>query len=305
MSNYSEQIDALFAFFKTKNLRQVTAVICGVALFNLSFRSYYSPYELNVARDLHDNNQKGKRKIVGFWHIGKSNYDTDISRDQFVMSQADRILNSFLFRNRNSKELNYDLSLNYVTREPLEKQTTEFLDSTGVIHELKPTALPMKDDVEYFEFPTLAEVHKYCQDPKNIDTEVFYIHTKTHDEWREAMENFVLGESCVKCLADEHNMACGLNHIQGWVWEHFSGNFWMTRCSHVAKLNVPFTDTLLEEALDSTHPLRVVPPFGRMFAEYWMLNDGGERKPRTKEFKQGLISSDRICSEQSEYSFHP
>lgn len=95
-----------------------------------------------------------------------------------------------------------------MTRLKLSNETKDFLANSGYIHELPPTAISdMKEDEEYFEYPTLQELHKFCMSPENLDTVVFYIHSKTNDEWRKKMEEYLFGQECVRCLSDENNNA--------------------------------------------------------------------------------------------------
>ena len=139
--------------------------------------------------------------ISEFSKIGNAQ-PTQISRDEFVHNQAEEILDSYLFKN----DLN--VQINYVTRLNLSNETKDFLAESGYIHELPPTAIPnMKEDKEYFEYPTLQELHKFCTSPGNLDTVVFYIHSKTNDEWRKKMEEYLFGQECVRCLSDENNTA--------------------------------------------------------------------------------------------------
>ena len=241
-----------------------------------------------------------RRNIVGFWHIGPSNYGNEVSRDKFVKKQAHEILNSYMFK-EGLKDWNYDINLNYVTRVKLKNETKDFLRNTTFIHELLPTALEMEDDEEYFEFSTLAEVHQFCQKPGNNDTEVFYIHSKTRDDLRNKLEHYLLGKKCVECLSHESKMACGPNHILGFYWEHFSGNFWMSRCSHIVNLNFPFQQKILDEEKEDHHPaVYAVPPYGRYFAEYWLLNDEGDRGERTFQMAEGLLEKNEVCSNTHE-----
>jgi len=235
-------------------------------------------------------------KIVGFWHIGGNAQPTQISRDEFVHNQAEEILDSYLFKN----DLN--VQINYVTRLNLSNETKDFLAESGYIHELPPTAIPsMKEDEEYFEYPTLQELHKFCTSPDNLDTVVFYIHSKTNDEWRKKMEEYLFGQECVRCLSDESNTACGFNFKKDFLWQHFAGNFWMTRCSHVKTLNEPFSEYFLDEARNNpsnggTGFAWSFPPYGRSFAEFWLSNDSGERPEHAWREKKGLLNLDEICS---------
>ena len=144
-------------------------------------------------------------KFVGFWHIGASRTAINKTRDEFVMMQAHEILDSPLFSEASKFE---NVTINYVTRLDLSNETKQFLQDTNVIHELKPTAIPdMKDDDEYFEFPTLAEVHNFCLQPENRDTVAFYIHSKTVDTTRKELEGFLLSERCAQCMQDERKVA--------------------------------------------------------------------------------------------------
>ncbi len=139
-------------------------------------------------------------KLVGFWHIGGNAQPTELSRDQFVQKQAKEIVNSYLFKN------GFDVTLNYVTRLNLSNETKAILDFCQ-FQELKPTVIEMEDDKEYFEFPTLSELHNFCMQPENFETVVFYVHSKTNDEWRNMMEEYLLGPECIGCLSDDNNLA--------------------------------------------------------------------------------------------------
>lgn len=235
-------------------------------------------------------------KLVGFWHIGGNAQPTDLSRDQFVQKQAKEIVDSYLFSN------GFDVTLNYVTRLELSNDTKAILDFCQ-FQELEPTAIEMEDDKEYFEFPTLSELHNFCVQPENFETVVFYVHSKTNDEWRNMMEDYLLGPECVGCLSDQSNLACGYNlkDINSFIWQHFSGNFWMTRCSHISKLNPPFFKELLDEVEDNPGGgagyAWSFPPFGRSFAEFWVANDiAGERPAHEFKKVKGLLPLDQVCS---------
>jgi len=145
--------------------------------------------------------EEGKRNIVGFWHIGENFQPSAESRDHFVMKQSNEILSSYMFT-EGLQTGEYNLKLNYVTTVTLSDETKQFLSSTGIIHEHPPTVLQMEEGKEYYEYPTLAEVWDFCQDPRNIDTDVFYMHSKTRDAVRIYFTEFLLGESCLSCLKD-------------------------------------------------------------------------------------------------------
>lgn len=111
-------------------------------------------------------------------------------------------------------------------------------------------------------------------------------------------------------------MACGANYVHGWRWPReyslltlslvfityiltlhiasitdFSGNFWMTRCSHVSKLNAPFFPEVLQEK-NTPHSY---PPYGRYMAEYWMMNDAGKRPEHSDNNAPDLIPPSQVC----------
>lgn len=255
---------------------------------------------------------KKPMKIVGFWHIGESFQPHEEARDAFVIKQAKEIMNSYLFSKEGLESGNYTLELHYVTTVKLSKATKSFLHraSDGLIREHPPTVLRMDPEEEYFEFPTLAELHSHCRKKENEGNVVFYIHSKTKDAPRIEMEDYLLGKTCVTCLSRERKLACGPNLVgTGWTWSHFGGNFWMTRCSHISTLNFPFYEGLLEEAnngMTSKQQSEAYPPYGRLFAEYWMFNDSGLRmsyrgKEVPIEMRRGLIPLDRVCSFRAHY----
>ena len=115
-------------------------------------------------------------------------------------------------------------------------------------------------------------------------------------------------------------MACGANYVHGWRWPReyslltlslvfityiltlhiasitdFSGNFWMTRCSHVSKLNAPFFPEVLQEK-NTPHSY---PPYGRYMAEYWMMNDAGDRPEHSDNNAPYLIPPTQVCPHAS------
>lgn len=103
-----------------------------------------------------------------------------------------------------------------------------------------------------------------------------------------------------------------------WIWAHFSGNFFMTRCSHVRRLNPPYKPEIMNEihviqkvsgGISSGSP-HAYPPYGRFVAEYWLMNDAGERPdhlypadkwPNVHNENEGhhpsLINVEQVCSE--------
>lgn len=259
--------------------------------------------------------QSSDLNFVGFWHIGKSNKDSKISRDEFVLEQLDEIQSTHLFNDCNE----YNVTLNYVTTINLSNETKNILSKNERIHELPPSHIEnMQEDEEYFEFTTLMELHSYCINlPEDEDAVVFYIHSKSHNQWRYWMENYVLGESCVECMEDPSKMACGPSLITDpSIWQHFSGNFYMTRCQHVRTLDMPWKPTIMDEIHDimnlSKNTSSGFPhsyaPYGRYFAEYWLMNHNREIEhdhpasdwPNLRnlqpEYHEPLISKNDICT---------
>jgi hypothetical protein len=104
-------------------------------------------------------------------------------------------------------------------------------------------------------------------------------------------------------------LACGPHYTgnDGWYWKHFSGNFWMSRCSHIATLNKPFFPELLYDAMNdgmtSKEESSYWPPYGRLFAEYWLMNDSGRRPTEhTKKIAPGLMKKEQVCSDVFRYA---
>jgi hypothetical protein len=261
-------------------------------------------------------NNSSDLRFVGFWHIGGKAQQTTFSTDEIVQKQLGEIQSTHLFSECND----YDVTLNYVTRVNLSDETKNMLSQDERVQELPPTAIEnMEDDEEYYEFTTLMEMHSYCQNlAEDVDEVVFYMHSKTHNQWRLFMENYLLGPECAQCLEDTDKMACGTSFISDkWIWSHFSGNFFMTRCSHIRRLNPPYTPEIMNEIHDiqeatggvSSGFPHAYPPYGRFAAEYWVMNDAGERPdhlyaanqwPNLRNAKEGhhpsLIDQEQVCS---------
>jgi len=289
-----------------------------VALSVAMIYCIYKPFEQRRLTANEGCGRSSDQRYVGFWHIGGNAQPTPLSRDEFVQKQVSEIRSMHLFNKCND----YDVTLNYVTRIQLSDETKAILAEDGRIHELPPTSIgEMEDEEEYFEFTTLMELHSYCKNlPEEEDPVVFYIHSKTHDKWRRFMEDYVLGPVCVECLENPEFMACGPSLVtDDWIWQHFSGNFFMTRCQHVRTLNPPYTPNILDEVhtiLNKSHGSatgfpHAFPPYGRYVAEYWLMNDAGDIPQHQKEavkfphlrienegHHESLISRDKICTRQ-------
>jgi len=101
---------------------------------------------------------------------------------------------------------------------------------------------PKLETENYWEYPTLFALHQFCAAAERRGvanrTIVAYIHTKTGTKSREEMQNAVLGDAaCLECLErDPSKIMCG-TRLSLEFFLHFSGNFWMARCSHIAAHN--------------------------------------------------------------------
>ena len=200
---------------KRRKVTQTIGVLAIISIVTLFI--FFQPHELispmeeayyrlldSMGRDALCN-QSSDLQFVGFWHIGGSNQQTLLSRDDFVKKQLREIQSTHLFNRCN----NYNVKLNYVTRVELSPQSKRLLSRDGRVHELPPTNIEnMQDDEEYYEFTTLMELYSYCKMlPNEEDPVVFYIHSKTKNLWRLWMENFLMGQQCVDCLSNSTNMA--------------------------------------------------------------------------------------------------
>ena len=231
-------------------------------------------------------NLPAHKRFVGFWHIGSGAHGL-VSRDVIVQNQLREILKTKMF-----KSSTLDVTVNWMSSTTLSDATLLLLAADPRFSKFEPI-LAMEEGEEYYEYPTLNQLHSFCSEEENEATSVFYFHSKTKEAERVAMEEYIF-DQCSTCMKDPKKLVCGPNYrseVQG-SWCHFRGNFWMARCSHVKKLNPPFFDDLLDEAKEGNkiwvriregmsqggwpHDVR---PYGRFFAEYWMMNDKGARVP--------------------------
>ena len=318
MNNSAGSTDTQYSFFMKGNKSKggfQRKILCMIVLCATAFVVLNNVFDMNKDQNRGENmatlrtpTTKKHMNIVGFWHIGQNYQPSEETRDDFAVKQGTEIMSSYLFTD-GLETGDYNLSLHYMTQVKLSDDTKKFLGQTGLIHEGNYTAMDLEEGVEYYEYPTLVQLHDYCLDPEHEDDIVFYLHSKTRDSPRQSFENVLFGDTCVQCMQDESKLACGPNFTgtHGWFWSHFSGNFWMTRCSHIKKLNKPFDPKFLEEeatdGLDSQQESAYSPPLGRLFAEYWMMNDVGER-PESKRAMviPGHIKGSQTCSDK--YRFY-
>jgi len=249
------------------------------------------------------NNSGDAQKLALFWHVRNS--------DEVVVDQLKKLTSSWAYENRNLKVLwsaedsHYASSPSKHTRQMLREQPS---------HRFQP--IPWNEGLfpsggrEWFELPTLWSLHEYCsaseeQHPGRKSEFVAYMHSKTDKYWRDTMMDELLSEAAVgKCVDNclrKHKVACGprfhppskgpcptYKNSAIVTWCHFSGNFWWARCDYIAKLNPPWSSSLISEFdIGSNHLLGLrtrkpklphgttpdIRPYGRYFAEWWMLND--------------------------------
>lgn len=140
-------------------------------------------------------------------------------------------------------------------------------------------------DVEAYEFPTLVALWKFCQ--ANTNSLVYYVHSKSNERQRTEMLTALM-DRCPKELRTG-KQTCGFNYQKA-PWPHYSGNFWGAQCAFVRTKRSPFISTrlLLEaSAADAIRPPAFGtkgarghggwphsnPPYGRFYAEYWILSE--------------------------------
>ncbi|EOD13014.1 hypothetical protein EMIHUDRAFT_247194 [Emiliania huxleyi CCMP1516] len=185
-----------------------------------------------------------------FWHVSNA--------DEVVMRQADQIERSDAFRAGMRVKFVASDGCVRPQGESVSEGALAMLERRGGFERARrPRGLQCRQGYrEYFELPTLLLLHEHCSLKPGREL-VAYAHTKTNGD----------------------------------TWCHFSGNFWWARCDHVRTLNPPFSEELLSEgeAADRTAlpagngrrwhgSWRDIRPYGRYFAEWWLLND--KTRPR-------------------------
>ena len=236
-----------------------------------------------------------------FWHVSNA--------DEVVMRQADQIERSDAFRAGMRVKFVASDGCVRPQGESVSEGALAMLERRGGFERARrPRGLQCRQGYrEYFELPTLLLLHEHCSLKPGREL-VAYAHTKTNVLHNSKLTGALLsGRShldCVRALAaGPDRAACGPqpkpsfpgpwagNVLEGDTWCHFSGNFWWARCDHVRTLNPPFSEELLSEgeAADRTAlpagngrrwhgSWRDIRPYGRYFAEWWLLND--KTRPR-------------------------
>lgn len=124
-------------------------------------------------------------RLVGFWHIGSSAHGGP-PRDIIVQKQLREILKTSMF---NSPSL--DVTVNWMSSTTLSKDSLFLLAADPRFSNFDPL-LEMKEEEEYYEFPTLNQLYRFCFADESEEAYVFYFHSKTKGELRwDVFSNYV------------------------------------------------------------------------------------------------------------------
>lgn len=178
--------------------------------------------------------KKRTKTIVGFWHIGALGDWQRIVAEQYVTLRACGL---------------YDAS---------DRIVVGFIGGMNRQQELNTPAIPIlgdpkfevfaTEDVEDYEFPTLARVWREAQE-RDDPFLCFYLHTKgaslmgtrrreAASAWRAYMEYFNLERwmDCVDILETHETCGVELQSKLPAIARHYSGNFWWATSDYVRKL---------------------------------------------------------------------
>ena len=235
--------------------------------------------------------EKAQTSLSVFWHVR--------NRDEIVMDQLSQLLNSTAYRE-------YAMHVKWVTPADSCVGNARTFPSSKVramLHKLgaegRFSHVPFHGRLfacgtpEAFEMPTLYALHEHCSKSEHADHAVAYIHTKTSFERQIMMGSLFSGRGVRKCMdCLRHGaVACG-PYLYAEVpphkclcdapWCHFQGNFWWARCNYVSKLNPPWSELIVGESNQTGMGRKSrgwwgdIRPYGRYFAEWWLLNDIAE-----------------------------
>lgn len=148
----------------------------------------------------------------------------------------------------------------------IDEEIMSALEQTGLLEKAMfiKTNCPQ---VDQYEFPTLELIKTFAD---NYDYKILYIHTKGASneneniaDWRRCMLYFLVErwEDCVKKLDEVDTI--GIYRTNDPV-DHYKGNFWWARASHIRKLTMP------REA-----DVPILEGNGRHKAEFWLLSEKG------------------------------
>lgn len=246
----------------------------------LSYLAFLGPSSFLFADPIllsHPATNEPPTDAIGFWHIGPGNKNRTRDNTWQILRQWNELRLRDMFKDEN---VAWKLNAVQEGAQPSDDiWATLANESDGRVRFLRPDHISPNAARPYYEFSTLDMLYKYCSGEEQHSKTVFYIHSKSDTDWRQKMQH-VLFDKCYRCLLnDPSKQICGSNYMRdgGVRWCHFSGNFWLARCEHVRKLRPPFDEEILQEAWDAglvyggwPHDVR---PYGRFFAEYWVMND--------------------------------
>lgn len=203
---------------------------------------------------------------VVFWHIGSGSHDGG-SRDDLIVKQLQELQASKIWGHATFK---YMLNVQGLRKDTLSQ--LHLLEGKG----LQALQVPplFSSGRQYFEFPTLWAVHTFCKRKENHNKRVGYVHSKSDDRWRQGLETEMLeGYQMCETQLNKGYDVCGPKYTRSLAgWCHFSGNFWWARCSYIRSLSNPYSEMLINEQEKGLEWAYDWPPYGRYYAEYWILN---------------------------------
>lgn len=221
------------------------------------------------------------QKDFVFWHIGKSTYETT-DTNRIVTSEFTELM----------ELVPPSVQVRWLTFADLSDETRQLLESSDRLREVTTPSLAMSDGAEYYEYPTLYELFAHCQQKGNENSNVYYIHSKSDDQQRSAMLVDLMSR-CPRKLESVDD-TCGY-HFEAKPWPHYTGNFWGARCSYIISKQSPFHEGLLVEA-QAANAIRPkeqkspggwphdITPYGRFYAEYWVLSGVNDAPHRNAMF---------------------
>ena len=91
------------------------------------------------------------------------------------------------------KSTNLDVTVKWMSSTSLSDATLDLLAADPRKSKFEPI-LAMEEGEEYYEYPTLHQLHSFCSEEENEAASVFYFHSKTKEAERVAMEEYVFDE---------------------------------------------------------------------------------------------------------------
>jgi hypothetical protein len=195
--------------------------------FCRDFRTKPAPWSLGSRRPL-------PFPVRAFWHIASLGKAKELTWRLIVSEQVDRLKTSGVLNSMN-------VSAVFV----------------GEHKALMPSFRDPRITVDYaggknlFEYPTLRKLEAYCREEPT--GRVIYFHSKGSSKplerrsycksyaWRQLMEHFTFDlhyDTLTTYLADEspYETAGALLWRHETYWPHYSGNFWIAKCSYINTL---------------------------------------------------------------------